>query len=61
MATDVEALRQALKLRTINVLGHSFGGVVAQAYALKYPQNVSHLILASTFDSTIELNKALAK
>lgn len=61
MATDVEALRQALKLRTINVLGHSFGGVVAQAYALKYPQNVSHLILASTFDSTTELNKALAK
>jgi pimeloyl-ACP methyl ester carboxylesterase len=43
------------------VLGHSFGGVVAQAYALKYPKNVSHIILASTFDSTKELNAALAR
>jgi proline iminopeptidase len=35
----------------INILGHSYGGVVAQGYAIKYPQNVSHLILANTFHS----------
>ena len=61
MATDLEALRQALRLGPINVLGHSFGGVVAQSYALKYPQNVSHLILSSTFDSTKQLNRVLAE
>jgi proline iminopeptidase len=60
MADDVEALRTALRLGSINVLGHSFGGVVAQAYALKHPKNVSHMVLASTFDSTSELNTVLA-
>jgi proline iminopeptidase len=61
MVEDVEALRKALGLRSINVLGHSFGGVIAQAYALKYQNNLSHLILANTFDSTRELNAAWAR
>jgi proline iminopeptidase len=61
MAADMEALRQALRLGSISVLGHSYGGVLAQAYALKYPKNLSHLILASTFDSTRELNRVLAE
>jgi len=34
--------------------------VLAEAYALKYQQNLSHLILGSTFASTKELNGALA-
>jgi proline iminopeptidase len=54
---DVEALRQALHLQKINVLGHSYGGVVAQGYALKYPENVSHLILANTFHSYLMWQK----
>jgi pimeloyl-ACP methyl ester carboxylesterase len=33
---DVEALRSALGLGKINLLGHSYGGVVAQAYALRF-------------------------
>src|SRR5579864_7541674 len=61
MAADVDALRQALGLRSISVLGHSFGGVVAEAYALRYPKNLSHLIIASAFDSTRELNRVLAE
>jgi proline iminopeptidase len=48
---DLEGLRQALGLAQINLLGHSFGGMVAQAYALKYPQFVKRLILADTFHS----------
>src|SRR5581483_12026137 len=51
MADDVEAVRQALHLGKISLLGHSYGGVLAQAYALKYQQNLSHLVLASTFPS----------
>ena len=47
-ADDVEALRAALKLDTITVLGHSYGGMPALAYALKYPRHIDHLILSDT-------------
>ena len=56
MVEDVEAVRVALGLGQINLLGHSFGGVLAQAYAFKYQENLSHLILCSTFHSTKALN-----
>jgi proline iminopeptidase len=61
MADDVEAVRQSLHLGTISVLGHSYGGVLAQAYALKHQEQVSHLILASTFHSTRQLNEAFQR
>lgn len=48
---DVEGLRKALNLEKINILGHSYGGVVAQGYAVKYPQHLKHLVLANTFHS----------
>jgi len=48
---DIEGLRKALKLDRISLLGHSYGGLVAQGYAIKYPSKVSHLILANTFHS----------
>src|SRR5215471_10507167 len=60
MADDVEAVRQSLVLGKINLLGHSYGGVLAQAYALKYQKNLTHLILGSTFQSTSAMNKVLA-
>jgi proline iminopeptidase len=50
---DIEGLRTVLHLDKINVLGHSYGGVVAQGYAVKYPQHVKHLVLANTFHSFI--------
>ena len=50
---DVEGLRKALKVEKIAVLGHSYGGVVAQGYALKYPSHVSKLILVSTLHSFV--------
>src|SRR5215831_18942341 len=34
---EIEALRQGLHLGKIMVYGHSYGGFVAQGYALKYP------------------------
>ena len=61
MADDVEAVRVALNLGKIDLLGHSCGGVLAQAYALKYQQHLSHLILNSTFASTREMNEVLAR
>src|SRR5512140_3346345 len=56
MVEDVEEVRTALNLGKINLLGHSYGGVLAQAYALKYQQNLSHLVLCSTFTSTSKMN-----
>jgi proline iminopeptidase len=50
---DVEGLRKAMHLDKISVLGHSYGGVVAQGYAVKYGQNLSHLVLANTFHSFV--------
>ncbi len=61
MVEDVEAVRQALGLGKIALLGHSYGGVLAQAYALKYQENLSHLILNSTFPSTKQMNEVLAR
>jgi len=61
MVEDIEAVRQALGLGKISLLGHSFGGTLVQAYAFKYQKNLSHLILGSTFASTKELNHALAR
>ena len=61
MVEDVEAVRQALHLGKISLLGHSYGGVLAQAYAFKYQQNLTHLILGGTFYSTTEINKVLAE
>ncbi|MGS0748443.1 alpha/beta fold hydrolase [Halpernia sp. GG3] len=54
---DIEGLRKALHLNKINVLGHSYGGLVAQGYAIKYPENVNHLILADTFHSYLMWQK----
>ncbi|MGB5529492.1 MAG: alpha/beta hydrolase [Ignavibacteriaceae bacterium] len=48
---DLEDLRKAMGFEKINILGHSYGGVVAQGYAIKYPGNVSHLIIANSFHS----------
>ncbi len=51
----------ALNLGEISLLGHSYGGVLAQAYALKYQRNLSHVILNSTFPSTRQMNEVLAR
>jgi len=45
---DMEALRQYLGIEKIVVLGSSYGGMVALSYTVRYPQNVSHLIVIAT-------------
>jgi len=61
MVEDVEAVRLALGLGKITLLGHSYGGALAQAYALKYQNNLSHLILGSTWSSTKALNEVFVR
>jgi 3-oxoadipate enol-lactonase len=47
-ADDLDALLSALGIGRAYVLGISYGGEVAQAFALKYPGRVRGLVLADT-------------
>jgi proline iminopeptidase len=48
LTADADTLRDALGFKKWAVLGHSFGGNVALEYALRYPNNLTHLILVNT-------------
>ena len=48
---DVDALRQYLGIDKISVLGSSYGGMVAQGYAIEFPERLDKLILAVTAPS----------
>jgi proline iminopeptidase len=45
---DLEALRARLGVERIDLLGHSWGGYLAMAYALRYPQHVAHIVLCDS-------------
>lgn len=47
-ADDLRALLDSLSIATAHVLGISMGGVIAQQFALSYPERLRSLILAST-------------
>jgi pimeloyl-ACP methyl ester carboxylesterase len=48
LADDVAALLRALEIKQAHILGASFGGFVAQEFALAYPQLTRSLILCCT-------------
>ena len=48
MAGDMETLRNHLKIDKWIVLGHSFGGFMAEYYAVYYPESIKAMILSST-------------
>jgi proline iminopeptidase len=58
MADDVEAIRRALKIRELHLLGYSAGGFVALEYAHRYPQNLTSLLMCATAGSAEELRQA---
>lgn len=47
-ADDLAALLEALAIEAAHIAGISYGGEVAQAFALKYPEKVRSLILIDT-------------
>jgi len=55
-ANDLEMLRQQLEINRLNLLGHSFGGLLAMYYAISYPDNVNKLLLIDTAPASWELN-----
>lgn len=48
MADDIESLRKHLKIKKWNILGHSFGGMLASYYATIYPNSINKLVLSSS-------------
>jgi proline iminopeptidase len=45
---DLEAVRVHLGAPRIDLLGHSWGGYLAMAYAARHPERVAHLILCDS-------------
>lgn len=59
---DLEELRAALDLETVDLLGYSHGGLVAAAYAAAFPARVRKLVVASGLIAvTAELEAAAAE
>ena len=60
---EVEQVRQALKLDQDNfyLLGHSWGGILAMEYALKYQQNLKGLIISNMMASIPAYNEYAQK
>src|SRR5438552_15143521 len=56
---DLEALRVQLGAERIDLLGHSWGGFLVMAYAARYSQHISHLLImdsaAPAFKDTLFL------
>jgi len=55
---EVEQVRKALGLTSDNfyVWGHSWGGILAMQYALKYQGNMKALIISNMMSSTVDYN-----
>ena len=51
---DVEGVRASFNLDKVNLLGHSWGAMLAMLYAMKYPGHVHSLILADCSGASAE-------
>ncbi len=45
---DLEALRRQLNTDKIDLLGHSWGGFLAMAYAARHPEHIQHLLIVDS-------------
>jgi proline iminopeptidase len=58
LAEDVEAIRRALRIRELHLLGYSAGGFVALEYAHRYERHLTSLLLCATAGSAEEVRAA---
>jgi proline iminopeptidase len=52
---DIDALREAYDLKTLNIMAHSWGGILAMKYATMYPNNIKSLILVNSVGANSEI------
>jgi len=55
MVEDLEGLRKEFGLDKLNIIGHSWGGLLAMYYTVEYPDNVKRLILVDSAPVNTEL------
>jgi proline iminopeptidase len=48
MIADIESLRKHLKIERWDVLGHSFGGMLASYYATVHPEKIGKMVLSAS-------------
>lgn len=52
---DIEELRNAFVVGKVHLIAHSWGGLLAMKYAIKYPSNLKSLILLNSMPASSEL------
>src|SRR5207237_9800669 len=58
---EVEGVRKALGLGRIHLLGNSYAGMLALAYAIKYQRHLRSLVVASGLPSVPVANEGLRR
>ena len=61
MVQDIEQLRQHLHIDKWVVFGHSFGGMLAAAYAAQHPQHIEKLIFSSSGGLNLQFRSQIAE
>ncbi|MDX1315473.1 MAG: alpha/beta fold hydrolase [Eudoraea sp.] len=46
--SDLEQIRKHFRLSQLNLMGHSFGGLLAMNYGITYPENLKSMVLIDT-------------
>ncbi len=54
LVEDIEKIRDFLKVKKFFIVGGSWGATLALKYALKYPKNISAILLRSVFLGTMD-------
>jgi proline iminopeptidase len=55
MMSDLEALRNVWGFESINIVGHSWGGLLGMYYAARHPEGVERLVLVDPAPPNTEL------
>lgn len=55
LVDDLEQIRKHFKIQKLNLLGHSFGGLLAMKYAIAFPEKTNSMILVDTDAASYEM------
>jgi proline iminopeptidase len=58
---DLDELTRQVGMDRFALVGHSYGGIVAQEYAVRHQDRLTHLILADTAPSTVENEESIRR
>lgn len=58
---DIEGIRQAFELGKMNLMAHSWGGLLGMKYGIKYPQNLKSLMLVNTTAASTDFQSVANK